>query len=787
MSAQTIGTIVRHTALTEAAIGRSSSPSSGSNIQPRSLSVVVCTKDRPEKLVRCLQSVARAFQHLEEIESELIVVDNAPSDDRTRTVVTSMKGVKYVAEPLAGLDVARNRGLRAASREVVAFIDDDAVVDRWWAEALMEAWAAEPDSVVITGAVLPYELETQAQILFELGGGFTADFKIRRFGDVPLDRAWAAAATCGAGCNMSVNRGAALRMGGFDENLDTGPPLSGGGDLDLFYQAIVRGGPLVYEPSVVVFHEHRRTCRELLRQYRSWGTTWTTCVTRPRADGGLTRRNAWRQVFIWYVQRLHWLRSAGWQGAVALLGEIPGMTRGLTGEYRRSRRRMDSRRRAVAKGNDQPGLTVAILPWGHVIEDYLDTISVTLDEFLEEMSGGWLFGYIDALQESGIRPLLIVVSSAARRSQRRVHSATGAIVWVLPSPRSYRWLRKHLPEPYAFNWRQAVKAATGIGRIWSVPIWAAGSWLNTPILALARTLRRERCDVLLCQEYEEARFDLCCTFRRLLGVRLFATFQGGAHTRRFERRVRGWAVRNSDGLLIADVDEASRVVAAHRVDPGLIAPVPNPFRLEPLPDAHSRAEARKELGLVSDASVVLWYGRVDRQPKGLDVLLDAWDLVARRRPDDRMTVLMIVGSGPDAGWLRERLTSTEGKVFWHDKFVLDRRILALRLAAADIFVQPSRNEGFAVAPMEAMAASVPVIAADAQGIRRLLTEDTGVIVSRKDSQALADAIRLLLDDPVRARALGARGRDRVEAEFSTTAVGQALADVFASDGNRRGQ
>ena len=106
------------------------------------------------------------------------------------------------------------------------------------------------------------------------------------------------------------------------------------------------------------------------------------------------------------------------------------MTRGLTGEYRRSRRRMDSRRRAVAKGNDQPGLTVAILPWGHVIEDYLDTISVTLDEFLEEMSGGWLFGYIDALQESGIRPLLIVVSSAraevSAASTRRREPSSGS-------------------------------------------------------------------------------------------------------------------------------------------------------------------------------------------------------------------------------------------------------------------------------------------------------------------------------------------------------------------------
>jgi len=72
--------------------------------------------------------------------------------------------------------------------------------------------------------------------------------------------------------------------------------------------------------------------------------------------------------------------------------------------------------------------TVAILPWGDVQEDFLDMIGVSLDEFCTKMSGGWLFGYVVALDRAGIRTVLVVWSREARQPYQRVHLPTGATV-----------------------------------------------------------------------------------------------------------------------------------------------------------------------------------------------------------------------------------------------------------------------------------------------------------------------------------------------------------------------
>src|ERR671916_227336 len=82
--------------------------------------------------------------------------------------------------------------------------------------------------------------------------------------------------------------------------------------------------------------------------------------------------------------------------------------------------------------------TVALLPWGDVWEDFLDMIEISLDEFCTEMSGGWLFGYVGALEQVGIRTVLVLWSREARRPHRRVHVPTGTTVWVLPPARTYR-------------------------------------------------------------------------------------------------------------------------------------------------------------------------------------------------------------------------------------------------------------------------------------------------------------------------------------------------------------
>ncbi|HZB70912.1 MAG TPA: glycosyltransferase, partial [Acidimicrobiales bacterium] len=103
------------------------------------------------------------------------------------------------------------------------------------------------------------------------------------------------------------------------------------------------------------------------------------------------------------------------------------------------------------------------------------------------------------------------------------------------------------------------------------------------------------------------------------------------------------------------------------------------------------------------------------------------------------------------------------------------------LSAGDVFVLPSRQEGFPVAPVEAMAAGLPVVAADAPGVRSVVGEGAGaggVVVPRQDPDALARALVRFLGDREHARAVGAAARRRAESTFSLEAVGARLRAVL---------
>ena len=317
-----------------------------------SVTIAICTRNHPDLVARCLASLEVAAARVPECRVEVLVVDNAPSDERTRELVEARPGVRYTREPIPGLNFARNRAVREATGTIVAYVDDDVVVDLRWLEGLLEVWRDNPDAGGFTGQVLPLELETDAQVLFERRGGFRRAFeRIRWSGDShPRNPLYPCnGGAFGAGANMAFRRDLLLELGGWDEALDTGAPLPGGGDLDMFYRVLRAGRPLVYEPLYLAFHEHRREYAKLRHQFYTWGTGFVAFIEKSyRTDPPMRAR--WRQLMRWWIRsqsaRL-WrsLRGRDALPADLVWPELWGGIVGLTGEYRRSRRRVERLRR----------------------------------------------------------------------------------------------------------------------------------------------------------------------------------------------------------------------------------------------------------------------------------------------------------------------------------------------------------------------------------------------------------------------------------------------------------
>ncbi len=198
------------------------------------------------------------------------MVDNAPKTDRTRTVA-QQAGVRYIVEPRPGLDRARNAGLAAAESDWIAYTDDDAVPDPDWAGVLLEA-LADPKVGGVAGIMLPLELETEAQLLFEryLGGEAGRRLAHQRRTFAPPFPA-ASAGQVGAGANMAFRRAALDSVGPFDEAFDGGMRTRSGGDTEMFSRLIDAGWHLVYEPRARVLHRHRRSREELRAQLFGYG------------------------------------------------------------------------------------------------------------------------------------------------------------------------------------------------------------------------------------------------------------------------------------------------------------------------------------------------------------------------------------------------------------------------------------------------------------------------------------------------------------------------------------
>lgn len=227
-------------------------------------SVVVCTRNRTDDLARCLASLAP----LADAGHEIIVVDSCPSDERTATLVAGYSRVRYVREPRPGAGIARNRGLLAARKDFVAYTDDDAQADPSWLASLLRNFE-DPAVALVTGLTMPSELATPAQIWFEITHGFNRGFERAEFDYFTMHPL--AAGRVGASVNMAVRRKVLDEVGVFDEALGPGTPARCGEDHEFFYRILACGHRVVYDPSALVWHRHRRDWASLRSALYGYG------------------------------------------------------------------------------------------------------------------------------------------------------------------------------------------------------------------------------------------------------------------------------------------------------------------------------------------------------------------------------------------------------------------------------------------------------------------------------------------------------------------------------------
>lgn len=182
-----------------------------------------------------------------------------------------------------------------------------------------------------------------------------------------------------------------------------------------------------------------------------------------------------------------------------------------------------------------------------------------------------------------------------------------------------------------------------------------------------------------------------------------------------------------------------------------------------------RLAARKAVGLPPEAPVAVCVGRLAAQ-KGQHDLLDVWPTVRGRVPDAR---LVLVGEGPDREALQRRAATLP------EVSLTGGRTDVLRwLAAADVVVVPSRWEGMALVPLEAMAAGRSVVATAVAGIGESVPAGAGVVVRAGERVELCEAVAHRLVHRDRADAEGDVGRAHVEREFDLAGPAGELSQVY---------
>jgi glycosyltransferase involved in cell wall biosynthesis len=275
-------------------------------------------------LERCLRSIAR----LHAKPTRILVVDNAPATNEVPDIAVTF-GADYTIAPQRGLSKARNKGAKACSEDVLAYVDDDMILHPDWLSSILAEFS---DARIggVTGPFMPLELEAAgpaslADHLRRMPRGIEP-FKIDRNTPDWFERANFGGLGDG---NFAIRRSVLNRWSGFDERLGRGMPLDGGEDNCAFFEIIEAGYSFIYTPRAIVFHaSHPRTDEQILHDLtQSLAYAGFLGIQRPRyalniikylAEGFFGKKRRW-QVWVDADSRLRMPKKLAIRGLFAAI------------------------------------------------------------------------------------------------------------------------------------------------------------------------------------------------------------------------------------------------------------------------------------------------------------------------------------------------------------------------------------------------------------------------------------------------------------------------------------
>lgn len=249
----------------------------------RNVSVIVCTRNR-SSIKDCLRSLS----NLSYPSLEIMIVDGSNQNFAARNQkITESLGMRYIYEKKLGLSIARNKGIKFSSGEIVAFTDDDCIVDRFWIRNLVKNYV-DKSVACVTGRVLPFENQLNKdcytlaeRFMFGDKGKnkriFSKFMKSQKFLDMAFSSISRLVSSpsylslndtapipfcCGGGANMSFSKEMFNHIGYFDEKLGAGSPGKSADDLDMILRVYENAFKIIYEPCALVYHAHRITIEQ---------------------------------------------------------------------------------------------------------------------------------------------------------------------------------------------------------------------------------------------------------------------------------------------------------------------------------------------------------------------------------------------------------------------------------------------------------------------------------------------------------------------------------------------